>query len=202
MIKNIIFDAGGILFTSNPKFIKEGLIKKYNFSPLIFSDYPKEISKKYDKKLSIGGYSYKKALAEISNIKNMAPIYEDYKKLYLKSQKIDKKVINIVKKLSKKYNLFCLTNTVDFPLEINRKSGLFSPFKKVYGSCEIKVKKPSQEAFEFVLKDSHLNPIETLFIDDKLENTLAAKKIKMKIILFKDCNQLIKDLKKFGIETR
>jgi glucose-1-phosphatase len=199
MIKNIIFDAGGVLFTTNHQLIKEGILRKYNFSPLIFSDYPEEISKKYDKKLSIGEYSYKKVLSEVSNIKDMAPVYEDYKKLYLKSQKKDKGVIKIIKALSKTYNLFCLTNTVDFPLEINRESGLFSSFKKVYGSCEIKAKKPSAEAFEFVIKDSNLNPTETLFIDDKLENTLAAKKLGMEIILFKDSNQLVQSLIKLNI---
>jgi len=201
MIKNIIFDAGGILFTSNQNFIKEGLIKKYNFSPLIFSDYPKEISQKYDKKLSTGGYSYKKALSEISNIKNMTPVYEEYKKLYIKSRKINKPMLNLVKKLSKKYNLFCLTNTVDFPLEINRETGLFSSFKKVYGSCEIKAKKPSPEAFEIVLKKSHLKSIETLFIDDSNENILAAKELGMEVILFEDSTELIKNLKKIGINT-
>jgi len=91
--------------------------------------------------------------------------------------------IRILNKLKKKYSIFLLSNTnsihtnyynnylketynIDFP----------SLFNKVYYSHTSGMRKPDIEIFEFVLKDSQLDPSSTLFIDDTEVNVDAADK--------------------------
>ena len=85
------------------------------------------------------------------------------------------------------YRLFLLSNTNVLHIEevvkimgepnFNRFKNCFEQF---YLSHEIQLRKPNADIFEFVLKENDLNPTETLFIDDTLENTEAAKKLGIK----------------------
>ncbi|MBU3907108.1 MAG: HAD-IA family hydrolase [Nanoarchaeota archaeon] len=92
-----------------------------------------------------------------------------------------------------------MTNTNDVHLEANRDNYLFKDFQKVYSSCEIKAKKPDKKPFIMVLDENHLLPPETIFIDDKKENLLSAQTLGIKTILFKNNNQLFKELEKLRI---
>jgi putative hydrolase of the HAD superfamily len=200
-IKNIIFDAGGVLFESGWDNVKKDIMKKYGFSIFLYSDYPKEVSKKF-KGISVGKVSFKDIIKYLNKgkTKNIKFIVKDYKKAYVKHQKINKKIQKLIKNLKKNYNLFCLTDTNDMHLEINLENGLFSDFKKVYASCETGVKKPYKKAFKVVIKDAKIKPEETIFIDDTKKNIDSAKKLKFNTILFKNNNQLIKDLNRQGIK--
>ena len=200
-IKNLIFDAGGVIFESGWDKVKKDILKKYGFSIFLYSDYPKKVSKKF-KGVSVGKVSFKDVIKYLSKGKTMNKveiIIQDYKKSYNKHQKINKKLLKLIKKLKKLYNLFCLTDTNDIHLEINRENGNFSDFKKVYASCEIGVKKPYKKAFKMVLKDNKIKPTETIFIDNTPKNINSAKKLGFNTILFRNNKQLIKDLKKLKI---
>lgn len=48
-------------------------------------------------------------------------------------------------------------------------------FHKVYYSCDINLRKPDKEIFEFVLDENGLRPDETVFIDDTLMHVQAAQ---------------------------
>ena len=201
-IKTIIFDAGGIIFKSDWLSVKKDIMKKYNFSILLYSDYPKNISKKF-RGINVGNFSFKdviKYLSKQKSKKKISMIIKDYKKSYTNHQRVNKKLLKLIKKLGNKYNLFCLTNTNDVHLEINHKNGNFSYFKKVYASCELKIAKPDERIFKIILKDSKLKPENTVFIDNELENIKSAKRLRINTIFFKNNTQLIKDLKKFGIK--
>ena len=200
-IKTIIFDAGGIIFKSDWLSVKKDIMKKYNFSILLYSDYPKNISKKF-RGINVGNFSFKdviKYLSKQKSKKKISMIIKDYKKSYTNHQRVNKKLLKLIKKLGNKYNLFCLTNTNDVHLEINHKNGNFSYFKKVYASCELKIAKPDERIFKIILKDSKLKPENTVFIDNELENIKSAKRLRINTIFFKNNTQLIKDLKKLGV---
>jgi len=52
-----------------------------------------------------------------------------------------------------------------------------SLFEKVYYSHELGMRKPDRAIYEFVLRDAGIVPEETLFIDDREENILAAREL-------------------------
>ncbi|MBE0637850.1 MAG: HAD family phosphatase [Bacteroidales bacterium] len=92
-------------------------------------------------------------------------------------------VVKLLKDLRTHYNLYLLSNTNSihyalFIKEFKENFGLDfdSLFFKTYWSFKIGLRKPGREIYEFVMKDSRLNPEETLFIDDSPQNVKGAIK--------------------------
>lgn len=92
--------------------------------------------------------------------------------------------LEFLQNLKSKYKLFLLTNTDSIHIEhFEQKEGMsitrdfYNCFDKVYYSYELKMRKPDEEIFKFLLKQHDLSPKRTLFIDDKKENTDAAAKL-------------------------
>ena len=75
----------------------------------------------------------------------------------------------------------------------------FPLFSGVVISGEEKTIKPDLALYKILLERYQLNPAETLFIDDKTENTIAAAKVGMKTIDFHSPQQLRQELIKKGI---
>lgn len=198
-IKAIVFDAGGVLFETDWSSIKKEMMKKYNFSVFLYSDYPKKIQNRF-RGLTTGRTSFKQVIKELSGLEEIEGIIKDYKKTYIKNQKINRKLFSLIKKLKKNYHIFCLTNTNDIHFEANIENNLFKHFKKSYSSCKIKFKKPDKRAFQVIFRENKIPQKETIFIDDKKENLATAKKLGMKTILFKNNKRLIKDFKKLGVK--
>ena len=91
--------------------------------------------------------------------------------------------LDLLKKLSKKYRLFLLSNTNFIHIEkvneiLHKSSGiknLQQLFEKVYYSHELKLSKPYLKIDETVLIENNLTPTETVFIDDIISNTEGSK---------------------------
>ena len=98
--------------------------------------------------------------------------------------------LNALKNLRKKYKLYLLSNTNTIHWQAFTKifdrqikdGSLNEFFDKAYYSFEIGLRKPDLPAYEYVLKENNLNPAETLFIDDSLQNIEAAKQLGLQVI--------------------
>ncbi len=84
----------------------------------------------------------------------------------------------------KEYRLFLLSNTnalhIPHVIKImgeSKYNRFKSSFEQFYLSYEIHLRKPNADIYEFVLEVNGLNPSETFFVDDTLENTIAARKL-------------------------
>ena len=64
-------------------------------------------------------------------------------------------------------------------------------------SVEDNMMKPNAEIYELAIARFNLTPQETVFIDDKLENIEAAKKLKLKTIHLVDPNKIELEIDKF-----
>jgi len=101
-------------------------------------------------------------------------------------------------KLQLQYNLFLLSNTNKIHLrEFNqifhhkiRKKNFEQFFQKAYYSCDIGLRKPDADCFEHVLQENNLNPAQTIFIDDSLQNVAAAQSLGLHAILLKPGNNI------------
>ncbi|HFS67849.1 MAG TPA: HAD family phosphatase, partial [Flavobacteriia bacterium] len=95
---------------------------------------------------------------------------------------------DFLKKLSKKYKTFLLSNINDLHIDDIRTlidaetyiSFLFY-FEMIFYSHIIEMRKPNRETIEFVLSRNKLIAEETLFIDDSIENCKAAKSLGLKV---------------------
>lgn len=92
---------------------------------------------------------------------------------------------------SGKYKLYLLSNTNHIHLvafnkifHLNKREKPFEKyFDKVYYSCEIGLRKPNVDIYEYVIKENNLDATKTLFIDDSAQNIEAAKLAGLQTIL-------------------
>ncbi len=96
--------------------------------------------------------------------------------------------LEFLQKLKRSHKLYLLSNTDETHInKFEHQSGLtfardfYSCFEKIYFSFEIGMKKPNETIFKLILNKHNLIPKNTLFIDDKKENTDAAAKLGLKI---------------------
>jgi putative hydrolase of the HAD superfamily len=175
MIDTIIFDFGDIFINLNKPKLEEELHK---IGLTKWNDALKELNQKYE----IGqitendffkGFQQQIPAIEVDRIKkawnSILADFPDYRLTFLEQ-------------LTSKYRLFLLSNTDYTHIEeIKRKIGLdfhnrfIACFEKVYYSFEMGMRKPDESIYKQVIEKHQLNPKRTLFVDDKKENTDAAK---------------------------
>lgn len=91
--------------------------------------------------------------------------------------------IDFIQELGKRYTLYLLSNTNEihynqyirdfkqtFGSEFN------SLFQKAYYSHQVGMRKPEPEIYEYLIRDSGINPKESLFVDDLQVNLQEAQK--------------------------
>lgn len=96
--------------------------------------------------------------------------------------------LEFLQELSKKYRLFLLSNTDSIHINtFEEKSGVsfykdfYDCFEKVYFSFDIGMRKPDPKIYQFVLEQNNLVAENTLFVDDKTENTDSAAALGIKV---------------------
>ena len=181
MIKTIIFDFGDIFINlDKPKVTKElrkiGLIEWNDTINKLNQEY--EIGKITENDFLLG-LQKQIPTVPIDTIKrawnSILGDFPAYRLMFLEN-------------LASKYQLFLLSNTDYTHIEeVKRKVGaefhnrFIKCFEKVYYSFEIGMRKPDESIYKWVIEKHQLNPKNTLFVDDKKENTDAAQKTNLQV---------------------
>lgn len=190
MIKNILFDLGGVLYH-----IDYSLTKKA-FESLGVDNFDAHFSQKQQSevfdRLETGKLS-PSAFLESMKINlpkaNKNSILSAWNAMLLG---FPKDHFDFLKELSKTYRIYLLSNTNSIHIqkidkEIKSKFGvesIKSLFNKTYLSHEIGRRKPNRETFEWVLADANIEAKDTLYIDDSSQHIESAKGIGIKTMLW------------------
>jgi len=179
-IKNLIFDFGGVLYDIDImkavyEFKKIGIDlkeEKKNF-PVILAELESGL---------ISDDEFFDIVATMSN----KPINKNLilDAFYSVLTGLNKESYSYLLRFRKNYNLFLLSNTSALHYEKFHEEILSNPetvefynsFIKEYYSYQLKLRKPDIKIFDYVIKDSGVNPAETVFIDDNPENVEGAIK--------------------------
>ncbi|MFA5926030.1 MAG: HAD family phosphatase [Parcubacteria group bacterium] len=110
----------------------------------------------------------------------------------------------IIEKLKKRgYKLGLLSvHTREWVAHCEKRFDYHRLFHSIMYSFEAAVCKPERKAYELILEKINSEPGDCLFIDDNLENLVAAEKLGIKTIHFKSAVQLKRDLKKMGVKIK
>lgn len=195
MIKTIIFDNNGVLTTSD----KEVRTVKNIFSSVgVYKKGAERIWELESKLVDIGKVTNREFLEnflERFGFKKEA-VTDELMELYLKSYKPKADVQEFAKELRKKYELAMLTNFGKSFDVLYKKWGIDKIFdeEKIYVSCKIGMIKPNDDIYLYTLEKLNRRPEETVFIDDRSANIETARRLGMNGILFKNLEQLQKDL--------
>lgn len=176
MIKWIIFDAMGVVFT-------EGDDVNNYIIPFVQERSP--ISK--DEIYTI----YRKAnLGEISSQEFWEDIglgqeYPQIETMYLDSRSdLDAGFVPVARELSKKYGIGLLSNDISEWSTYLRNKFSIDFFDVVVVSGDVHYRKPDLQIFAHFLKNANTRAEECIFIDDRSSNLIAAQSIGMKTIHF------------------
>jgi putative hydrolase of the HAD superfamily len=184
--KNIIFDLGGVIVDIDPP-LSYSAIANLAQQPLtleefllaheqLFLDYEKGMISSHDFRNGI-----RKALnstaadADIDIAWNSMLLHVPLERLQL------------LEKLKDRYQLFVLSNTNEIHVpafnkiveKISGQHDIAHFFHNVHYSHLMQMRKPEPQIYQAVLELNRLIPQETLFVDDRYENILAAQEAGM-----------------------
>lgn len=115
-------------------------------------------------------------------------------KAYKKNFKQNKQLFKQASKLKQSgYKIAILSDQWYFSYDVLMKNKLYKNFNPIIVSCFVGMRKPNPKIYKLTLKKLKLKPEECIFIDNQKWNIDAAKKLGMKIILFKNNKQLFEN---------
>jgi epoxide hydrolase-like predicted phosphatase len=192
----VVFDFGGVL-TGEPN--REAVVyfiqKSFNLSKEEFEkiNQEKRLALKEGKTDEEFWLSY----AKKKDVVLPADWGHSLKSVMKEAIGVNPQMVALVEELRGAQIPVALLSNIDERLsKLIRDFGLYESFNPCLLSCEIGVEKPDPKAYEVLLAKLDLPAKEVVFIDDRLENVEAAKKIGIDALLFESPQQLRKELLK------
>lgn len=193
LIKNIIFDFGGVIYDIDFNCARKAFSKigVENFDSLYSHASQNHLFEKLEKDV-ITPTEFRNEMRRITN-KDLSDIEIDEAwDSLLVGFKPDR--LELLLEIRKNYNIFLFSNTnrihyahflKQFQALTNFKSfdGLFI---KSFFSFEMRKRKPEIESYKHILSSMNLIPEETFFVDDSIQNLKPAQELGIKCWLLND----------------
>lgn len=186
-IKNIIFDLGGVIINLSTQTTVKQFARLANLTEEDVNQRMMQSQEFHD---------YEKGLISDSRFRE---IVRAMLKVNASDAEIDRcwnamlldipiQRIQLLERLRNQYRIFLLSNTNEIHLncfnaivrELTGKPSLDHFFEKAYYSHRMKMRKPDQEIYKFVLDENELLPGHTIFLDDNLFNLKGAERCGIK----------------------
>ncbi len=180
-IKNLVFDLGGVLlnidYNKTAEAFKNLGVKDFDnlYSQLTANDLFEALETG-----TIGEADFYKKIQTYCNPQTTTAQIENAWNAMLLNFRTGS--LNHLKILAKTYPIYLLSNTNSIHhkafnkifLKETGEQSLDNYFLKSYYSHLINVRKPYPATFSYIMKDANINPAETLFIDDSINNIEGA----------------------------
>ncbi len=195
MYKNIIFDVGGVLLEWNPaKFLKELQV-------------PSSFIEVFD---SLLWAMHDGGLVSREELIQKLPDHLDRETFAQCVQKVSRslkpipEMVDLFHALQRQgYHIYILSNMPkEMHQELRDLHDFFShPMGQIF-SYQVKAIKPQPQIYEALLKAYNLVPEESVFIDDRLDNVVAAARLHIKAIQCQSPQQVLTDLEQLGVFSK
>lgn len=184
VIKNIVFDLGGVIMTLDPA---EALRR---FKALGLSDAERYLDSYTQSgifgNLEEGNITAEDFRSKLSSLTGHELTFDECRHAWLGYRKdVPQRNLDLLKELrAKGYRLILLSNTNPFMMDWalssefdGKGSSLNDYFDALYLSYRLGIMKPAPDFFRQVLDNENILPEETLFVDDGPRNVEAAGKL-------------------------
>lgn len=197
MIKNIVFDFGGVLVEySFRNFFAKMLGSEEKADWFLANVFTEEMNSKLDKQMkSVEEYieEWKATWPELSD--KFDYFNANYTDVF--TAEVPGMLDLILQLKAQGYRLLGLSNWSTKVHEVMDKfPAIFQPLEGYLISYMVHQLKPSPEIFHSFLNKFEVKPEECVFIDDKPENIEGAKRVGMHGIVFENAEQLAEELRK------
>lgn len=202
MIKNIIFDFGGVILKHRSTITEEIIAKIFNIPiekalQLWLVDKPALVTGRITSQDFLT-----KLQSNLQSNRSVDELMRLWRDLYkTEAAGVNYELLDLIERLKKNYNVYLFSDTIDVHDEYNCTRNIYEKFHIVFKSFEEHLRKPDPAAFYNILQKTNSKPEESLFIDDLPENVNTAKELGMKAILFKNVNQLLREFQNFGVNV-
>ena len=201
MIKNIVFDLGGVLIGWDPKipFIKAfggDVSQAENFIANI-CDYKWNLELDKGLPFDEGIKQKQKQFPEFAEI---IPLYKsEWVSMLTGTIHGTVKILENLKK-NEHYRLYAITNfsAETFPIA-KKKYPFLNHFEDIVVSGEVNMIKPDRDIFYYAFNRFQITPTESVFIDDNADNIRTAQELGLNAIHFKTPELLNQELKRLEI---
>lgn len=175
MLKNIVFDLGGVVVAHNENSFAEKLGEFFSF---VFGPDMKCVPSfwvEYD----LGVRTIDETAASVAEYRKCS--VEEAKENMLYAISLQEEVeptVSLIKELKERgYKLYVLSNMSKEYIEFLRKLPVFEYFDYEVVSCEVHLGKPDKRVYQYLLDKCNLNAEETIFIDDRHDNVEVAAEL-------------------------
>ena len=183
MIKNIVFDFGGVIVDIDRDKAVQAFIK------LGLADADTRLDKYHQtgifQELEEGKLSADEFRKQLGNLCGRSLTMEETKQAWLGFfNEVNLNKLDYILELRKSYHVYILSNTNPFVMSwacspdfSSKKKPLNDYCDKLYLSYQVGHTKPAPEIFEFMVNDCNIIPSETLFVDDGASNIHIGKEL-------------------------
>lgn len=186
MIKNIIFDFGGILIDLDYGATDDRFSELFGIEIGAGRQYPEhyqQILDEYEMGYFSEGSFMHRLQRTVDHVVTEREILDMWNAMLLS---LPKERLEWVNTLRAKYNVYLLSNTNHTHIQhVHRvmlpKIGIDdyeqTYFDKVYYSHDVKLRKPNADIYQYVIDDLGIVPQESIFIDDNRDNVAGAQSV-------------------------
>ena len=191
--KNIVFDFGGVLVDSNPRYLFKDYFKDKNEMEYFLKNIcsPEwNLEQDQGRSLSEGTLILQNKFPEFHSLIQL--FYDKYERM-LKSDIPE--TVSLLNRLKAKYKIYGLTNwsTETFKIAYE-KFPFFKEFDGIVVSGQEKILKPDKRIYYRLLDRYNLKIENTIYIDDNSDNIRTAEEIGMVSILYENARKLENEL--------
>ena len=169
-MKNIVFDLGRVVFAQDPAKSSDEFKQFFSYvaqkqMPQFWSDYDR------------GVLSFQQVAQALSQYRGVEEEYAaSMIRIAISRQEAIKPTERLIVDLKAAgYKLYVLSNMAREFIDFLRQQPVYKNFDGEVVSCEEGVVKPMSEIYDILLSRFALSPEETMFIDDREENVVAAQ---------------------------
>lgn len=198
MIKVILFDLGGVLFTHGTTMLSEYIAKKHGKNPkdvyqlLNYSDIGNDYRE--------GKITRDEFWNSFKHDLDIEDDTDDLEQKWFDVYTLIEPVKLIVNELRSKYRVYFLSDQArERAIAAEKKYNFINLFDGGIFSYEVGVRKPNIKIYEIAVEKIGVKSEEILFIDDKQINLPPAEQIGMQTLLCISTEQLRNDLIKKGL---
>ena len=197
-ISTIFFDVGGVLLTDFIEAKVMDLAKKYR----VDSNVLLKAKQKYRPLADEGRISDPEFWQQVLKSVNVTAVENDWN-LDAYMEEIDGG-IEIARKLKQNgYQIAILSNdSKQMSAQRRKKYGFDDLFHNIFISYMYGVIKPDPEIFKIALNELNVLPQQCVFLDDRKDNVKSSQQLGIQSVLFENSQQVINELKNFGLEIQ
>lgn len=191
----VVFDFAGVLASRNQTEMVKLLTETFQFSPQEFQQRYQEMVRTVNVKTARSEVDFWVDFAK----KNNKILPKDWVATHDATLKasviIDQEMYALIDELKRNKVRVGLLSNIDFRLaDLLRNAGYYTPFDPCVLTCDIGVEKPDLKAYTILIEKMALPADKIIFVDDRIENVEAAKKVGIDAIFFESPTQIRKEL--------